>query len=404
MTEWAGDTMSEILLESVLSYAKKLESALERPAAVYEFGLRDFAARAKCRFCRDCTLAVGVCDSRTAHSYGCFEAERKNGLHVYYCPMGLVFVSTVVFDGPRAVCAIVTGPVVVSRARDAACEVPISAAPCLDPSAINALARVQWAISMYLSGRSVHEAEPRPDPSCQPDVRGMEVCGSRYPYEIERRLREMIVSGDKSGAQELINQLLGALYFSPDSDFRLIRERAKDLVALFSRASVGAGVNAQKIFGPGGGHLAEIDRFEALDDLSVFLTSVFYRFVGYAFDFDKFEHNDVMRKAVDYLRENISEKVALDDLAEYVGLSRSCLSALFKTELGVTFTEFFNLMRIEKSKALLLEQRLSLAEIAGLVGYNDQSYFTKVFARRTGISPGRFRKRGRGVRNSAITV
>ena len=217
--------------------------------------------------------------------------------------------------------------------------------------------------------------------------------GTRYPIEIEQRLQRMIVQGDKSGASALINQLLGTLYFNTAGDFPLIRERAKELIVLFSRASVEGGADVQRIFGQNKDLQNDIDTLSNLDELSAFLTAIFYRFVGYVFDFTRFEHTDILHKAVNYLRENLSEKLTLESLALHVGLSRSYLSAIIKAELGLPFTDYVNKMRIERSCELLLDPTLSLATIAGLVGYSDQSYFTKKFTALCGISPGQYRKK-----------
>jgi AraC-like DNA-binding protein/ferredoxin len=319
--------------------------------------------------------------------------------------MSLVFISSVVFDGMRAVYSVVTGPVVMGLLEDVlndnggAMADALLELPRHSPSTVGDISHVQLALCMFMSGRSIFDIEKilsiqvNLQKNLREETEKLRLGQStQYPYEIEHRLRRMITQGDKKGAQDLINQLLGTLYFNSKGEFHLIKERARELVVLFSRASIEGGADVQKIFGQNRDHLAEIDHFHTLDELSAYLTSIFYRFVGYVFDFDQFEHNDIIHKAVNYLRENFSEKVTLEDLASHVCLSRSYLSAIFKAELGLTFSDYLNSMRVEKSKELLLNPKLSLAEIACQVGYTDQSYYTKVFARQTGISPGQFRK------------
>jgi two-component system response regulator YesN len=55
------------------------------------------------------------------------------------------------------------------------------------------------------------------------------------------------------------------------------------------------------------------------------------------------------------------------------------------------FNTYVNRIRIERSKQLLLQDTLNLADISNMVGYEDQSYFSKVFKRVVGITPGRYR-------------
>ena len=58
----------------------------------------------------------------------------------------------------------------------------------------------------------------------------------------------------------------------------------------------------------------------------------------------------------------------------------------------MSFTAFVQTVRVEKSKELLRESRLQVAEIASETGFADQSYFTKVFTRSVGVSPTQFRR------------
>jgi len=58
------------------------------------------------------------------------------------------------------------------------------------------------------------------------------------------------------------------------------------------------------------------------------------------------------------------------------------------------FMAYLNKIRIEKGRHLLKNTDIPLVDIAGLVGYEDQSYFTKVFKRLTGVSPGKYRESG----------
>lgn len=392
------------LLSGVIVSAKGFAEACTMRVSVFDFTTRNFLSEMPCSFCDACHMKDGgQCLPGTAHTYGCFEAERWNGLYVYYCPLSLAFVSSLVFEGERAAYAVVTGPIVLGQLEDipmGSMTERIKQLPQRAPFGINALSRLQWTMCMYLSGRSM--ANGREKSTAQQSLHNTlyELTeamragqGARYPLEIEQRLQHMIRHGDKQGARELINQLLGTLYFNTAGDFALIKQRAKELIVLFSRASVDGGADVLKIFPQNRDLQSEIDHIGGLDELSQLLTAVFYRFVGYVFDFSKFEHADILHKAVGYMRENLSGKIGLEDLAEHVGLSRSYLSTILKAELGMTFTDYLNMMRIEKSKELLLNPVLSLAEIADLTGYSDQSYFTKKFAQLTGMSPGQYRKR-----------
>ena len=82
----------------------------------------------------------------------------------------------------------------------------------------------------------------------------------------------------------------------------------------------------------------------------------------------------------------------MEEMARRVYLSPAYFSRVFKQETGETFNNCLNRIRIEKSKELLLHQNLRLTDIAQLTGFEDQSYFTKVFRRITGVPPLKFRE------------
>ncbi|MCD9023246.1 response regulator [Cohnella sp. NL03-T5] len=96
--------------------------------------------------------------------------------------------------------------------------------------------------------------------------------------------------------------------------------------------------------------------------------------------------------AVQFIANHFGRDISLVQVAEYVNLSSSYLSNLFKKELQVNFIEYLNHVRIERAKELLLGTYLKSYEIADEVGFSEHTYFSKVFKRSTGLSPNEFRK------------
>ncbi|HIV02962.1 MAG TPA: helix-turn-helix transcriptional regulator, partial [Candidatus Aphodoplasma excrementigallinarum] len=103
-------------------------------------------------------------------------------------------------------------------------------------------------------------------------------------------------------------------------------------------------------------------------------------------------HTDILHKVTAYVKAHYSEKLSLAGIAEHVYLSKSYLSKIFKEEMHCSLTDYINRIRVEKSKLLMLDPRLSLVEVAAASGFDNQSYFTKVFRRVTGVSPGKYRE------------
>lgn len=84
--------------------------------------------------------------------------------------------------------------------------------------------------------------------------------------------------------------------------------------------------------------------------------------------------------------------LSVQSVAAEVGVSPNYLTTLMSKELGETFTEYLNKVRVREAASLLKSNNGSLAVIAAAVGYRDPYYFSKIFKKVLGISPREFRK------------
>lgn len=94
-----------------------------------------------------------------------------------------------------------------------------------------------------------------------------------------------------------------------------------------------------------------------------------------------------------YLSENFREKVVLGDVCRALCCSKSTLLTAFRKAYGTTVNAYLCDLRLREAERQLYVKGKSLGEIAVAVGFNDQSYFTKVFTQKYGISPSEYRKR-----------
>ena len=93
-----------------------------------------------------------------------------------------------------------------------------------------------------------------------------------------------------------------------------------------------------------------------------------------------------------YLAEHYQNgNLMLQDAAKAVGMSNSRFSTVFAQECGKTFTEYLTGLRLEKAKELLRNTDRRSSEIAFQVGYNDSHYFSYLFKKNTGMTPGEYR-------------
>ncbi len=213
-----------------------------------------------------------------------------------------------------------------------------------------------------------------------------------YLIESERMLQEHIRTGGKEAAQELLNELLTQIYSSAGNHLERIKPRVRELLVLMNRAAIDGGADIDEVFDLCCRYEREIDRCSRMEDLDRLLGAVLQQFIGFVFEVGALKHQNVIFKATDYIKTHLAERITLDQIAAQVYLSRSYFCRILKEELGVTFTEYVNYLRIERGKALLQDPELSICEVSSQVGFDDQSYFTRVFKKQAGISPGKYRR------------
>jgi len=101
----------------------------------------------------------------------------------------------------------------------------------------------------------------------------------------------------------------------------------------------------------------------------------------------------LMLSARDYIERNLSAELSIDMLADYLGISGSYFSLLFKQSIGETFVEYVTKQRMEMAKSLLALSDKSVTQIGQMVGYMERRYFTRVFSKYTGMLPSEYRER-----------
>lgn len=95
-----------------------------------------------------------------------------------------------------------------------------------------------------------------------------------------------------------------------------------------------------------------------------------------------------------YLNQNYQREWNVNDMAEYCGFSISYFGHIFKKVMRVSPMQYLTELRMVKAKDLLMEEGMTIAEVADLVGYRDPLYFSRVFKKMVGISPGEYRQDG----------
>jgi len=351
------------------------------------------------------------------HVYAGEQSERFGGKYIYFCPAGFVFVVCPLNTGYLA-----AGPMSPVSCEDFDAEELISAlklkmtlkdtleavrdVPFISSDLITHIANLLYVCSRQLSeteaesqnvikNSEIYEQQRQIGEYIQ-NVKAALIKESQsyiaYPYDKEKQLSYAIISNDLVNSRKYLNEILGHIFFSSANNLEVIKVRAMELSVMISRAALDGGADQSKIFDINIKFLSEFFNYETIEEVCWALTDILRKFTKETFDFSNVKHVDLISKAVSYVKTNYMRKLTLSEVTAYVFLSPSYFSKIFKEEMNYYFNDYLNHVRIEKSKVLLLTERISLVDIASNVGFYDQSYFNKVFKKVTGVTPKKFKE------------
>lgn len=100
----------------------------------------------------------------------------------------------------------------------------------------------------------------------------------------------------------------------------------------------------------------------------------------------------IISKGIKYMEENPISDKSIAEISAMCGVSVGCFEKLFKAHYGITPMEFLNEQKIFFIKELLRDKNNSLEEIAEKTGYCDSGYLCRIFKKKTGMTPGEYRK------------
>ena len=402
-------------IEKLLRYfsvVTGLDAALHGPA-----GNVLIAHRRQGAICEEAG-ACHVCHEHLA--YGGKKSMELGEPYIYACGCGLVMCSSPVIFSEELIGSITCGPAMLWEADEIALEeitkktagmnitiseellrnipscacINITAAAQLLFIMVNSLTREH---SKYLRQRErITEQQARiaefviERKAAAAGLREVEKRSAlAYPIEKEKELIAFVQSGKKQQAKALLNDILSVIFSMAEGGLDTIRVRLFELLAFLSRAAVSAGAPFKEV------NIITKEAFEICEEHTdfeqlCFLTArAMERFIDTVYQNREQKQTSFhLTKAIDYIREHYMENLTLSVVASSVYVSEYYLSHLFRKEMNRTFSDYVVKVRIEKAGEFLRENTTArIQEAADKVGFNDSTYFAKIYKKHTGISP-----------------
>ena len=210
--------------------------------------------------------------------------------------------------------------------------------------------------------------------------------------DIDKRIGEAMRLGDTEQLSILVQKVAKCIYLQGITEPTLSRFKAVELFVLIVRAAAEGGASQQAI-AMAQERLEKSFSGQAEGDVGSVLATLAQELAATVKGLRNQRNQRLMLKAIDYIRNNYSQQITLDDLARQVYLSPFYFSHIFREEMNTTFIEYLTMVRIEAAKEKLRETVISVGVIAEQVGYNDVNYFSRVFKKVTGQTPTQYREK-----------
>lgn len=214
-----------------------------------------------------------------------------------------------------------------------------------------------------------------------------------YPEETERKLFQLIAKADWPGAKQQANEFFDWMirnYYDDRSDIQL---KVLEFVIWAEREAFFSGGIEEYGFYSRKGYLTAVLACKDYTELRNWYLSRLEEVCRKIANKKEEQSESVISKAKNYINQNFSRELTLDEVSQAVNISPYYFSKLFKEEAGENFIEYLTRLRISHARELLKNPDLSIKEICVMSGYSDPNYFSRIFKKQENMSPSEYREK-----------
>lgn len=213
-------------------------------------------------------------------------------------------------------------------------------------------------------------------------------------YQTELSLLRMIREGNIQYKQVIAraDHLFNALHSRNQRSLQAAVIDATGFTNLCIREAIAAGISADTAFAVGEGYIESMCQCRSFSELTSLNLTMYEDFI---FRVRKYRTNPAVspqiKRCRDYIELHAGEELKLSELAKQIGYSEYYLSRKFKKEMGVSVGSYIKIVRVERSKLMLISSSQPISQIAGNLYFASSSHFSETFRKVTGKTPQQYR-------------
>jgi len=206
----------------------------------------------------------------------------------------------------------------------------------------------------------------------------------------------LLVTAIKFGREKEVSQVVEQLFTElqgTKAAFKDYQLYFVEIVAAISKVCRDFEIDTSEILGISTNLYVEILEFNTFNEIRVWVEGICIKLMNFISSSRKNTTQLLLKKAQDYILQNYSDdEISIQKVSNYLHISSSYLSMIFKKEADQTFLKYLVKVRLDAAIELL-NQTFKIAEIAERIGYPDINYFSYFFKKNYGMSPREYRNK-----------
>lgn len=208
-----------------------------------------------------------------------------------------------------------------------------------------------------------------------------------------RRLEGYMGSGDMTGCRQVIHQIFRRLREQQGLTISALQLQSLNIILSGLRTMPFMQFQLDEYLGKNILSLESISRFQTIEQMENWVINTVSGILELKRKENGNRNKDVVVRIKEYIQSHFSSEISLNEIAGKFYLNPYYLSQLFKKKTGMTYQNYVTMLRMEKAKQLLRENR-KVYEVCEQVGYSDTAYFSRIFEKTVGCKPSEYRKSG----------
>jgi two-component system, response regulator YesN len=203
----------------------------------------------------------------------------------------------------------------------------------------------------------------------------------------EKYLTSITGACDRLKVNSFINDIFSKIVDSKAS-YESIQMVSAEMIHIVNKVAKQSDIEILKIYSNEDVPYSKLQKYGNVNDIKQWILGIYDKIITLIEDLKVSpDYSENTRKAIGYIRANYGKNISLKDVSEYIGVNSSYLSRVFKEDCSIGFSEYLNVLRVEKTKLMIEEHKLKLKDIVNEVGFANYNYFFKVFKDITGLTP-----------------